>query len=235
MTINFSTAPYFDDFNKNKNFQKVAFKPSFPVQARELNALQSILHNQTKELSDSIYAQGSRIAGNIPKHIIADYVAIDNISPFDGLSINSNRIQNSVLFRGQTSKIEAKLLILEIATQDDPFTLYVEYTKTVIDNEKNVFINGEIVDVIDTNNNITYSFKVLCPDCPDTTGNLNITPTGKGVLWQIPDGVYYTKGYFVPSFLAMLIAEKYTLGVESYTIGLDIIESIITCEEDSTL
>ena len=34
--------PYYDDFDTEKNFYKVLFKPGYPVQARELTTLQSI-------------------------------------------------------------------------------------------------------------------------------------------------------------------------------------------------
>ena len=46
---NLNVSPYFDDFVDSKNYQKVLFKPGFPVQARELTTLQSILQNQVEK------------------------------------------------------------------------------------------------------------------------------------------------------------------------------------------
>ena len=43
---NLNVSPYFDDFDRNKNYYKVLFKPGLPVQARELTSLQSILQDQ---------------------------------------------------------------------------------------------------------------------------------------------------------------------------------------------
>ena len=43
---NLNVAPYFDDFNASNDYYSVLFKPGYPVQARELNNLQSILQNQ---------------------------------------------------------------------------------------------------------------------------------------------------------------------------------------------
>ena len=40
---NLNISPYYDDFDKDDQFYKVLFKPGFPVQARELTTLQSIL------------------------------------------------------------------------------------------------------------------------------------------------------------------------------------------------
>ena len=45
---NLNISPYYDDFDKSKNFYRVLFKPGFPVQARELTTLQSILQNQVE-------------------------------------------------------------------------------------------------------------------------------------------------------------------------------------------
>jgi hypothetical protein len=42
---NLNVSPYFDDFDASKNYYKVLFKPTQPVQARELNNLQSILQS----------------------------------------------------------------------------------------------------------------------------------------------------------------------------------------------
>ena len=43
---NLNVSPYFDDFDPQKNYYKVLFKPGYPVQARELTGLQSTLQNQ---------------------------------------------------------------------------------------------------------------------------------------------------------------------------------------------
>ena len=46
---NLNVAPYFDDFDAANDYHKVLFKPGFPVQARELTSLQSILQNQIEK------------------------------------------------------------------------------------------------------------------------------------------------------------------------------------------
>ena len=47
MALNFNTQPYHDDFDEDKNFHKILFKPGVSVQARELTQVQSILQDQT--------------------------------------------------------------------------------------------------------------------------------------------------------------------------------------------
>jgi len=60
---NLNTSPYFDDFDETKNFHRVLFKPSVPVQARELTQLQTILQTQIERFGDNIIKSGSIISG----------------------------------------------------------------------------------------------------------------------------------------------------------------------------
>ena len=58
---NLNVSPYFDDFVDSKNYQKVLFKPGFPVQARELTTLQSILQNQIEKFGQHFFKEGSMV------------------------------------------------------------------------------------------------------------------------------------------------------------------------------
>ena len=64
--IDFNVDPYYDDFEgtsgaKSKKFQSVLFRPGFPVQARELTQLQSILQNQIERFSRHMFEEGSQV------------------------------------------------------------------------------------------------------------------------------------------------------------------------------
>ena len=61
-------SPYYDDFNSSKNFYKVLFKPGFPVQARELTTLQSILQNQIDSFGGHMFKEGSLVSGGGPTY-----------------------------------------------------------------------------------------------------------------------------------------------------------------------
>ena len=58
---NLNINPYYDDFDKAKNFYKVLFRPGHPVQARELTGLQSILQNQVESFGKHIFKEGSMV------------------------------------------------------------------------------------------------------------------------------------------------------------------------------
>ena len=58
---NLNVAPYFDDFDPQSNYYKVLFKPGFPVQARELTTLQSILQNQVEDVGNHLFKEGAQV------------------------------------------------------------------------------------------------------------------------------------------------------------------------------
>jgi hypothetical protein len=55
--------PYYNDFDEQKNFHRILFRPAVPVQARELSQLQDILQNQVERFGQNIYREGSIIKG----------------------------------------------------------------------------------------------------------------------------------------------------------------------------
>ena len=65
---NLNVAPYFDDFDPSKDYYKVLFKPGYPVQARELTSLQSILQNQVEKFGQHFFKEGAKVIQEI-QHI----------------------------------------------------------------------------------------------------------------------------------------------------------------------
>ena len=69
---NLNVAPYFDDYNepviggKDNNYYKVLFKPGYPVQARELTTLQSVLQNQVEQFGNHFFKEGAKDASRHP-------------------------------------------------------------------------------------------------------------------------------------------------------------------------
>ena len=58
---NLNVAPYFDDYDSSDDFYRVLFKPGFPVQARELTTLQSILQNQIEKFGQHFFKEGAKV------------------------------------------------------------------------------------------------------------------------------------------------------------------------------
>ena len=58
---NLNVAPYFDDFTPDSNYYKVLYKPGFPVQARELTTMQSILQDQIENMGNHFFKEGAKV------------------------------------------------------------------------------------------------------------------------------------------------------------------------------
>jgi hypothetical protein len=128
-------SPYYDDFDSEKNFYKVLFKPGYPVQARELTTLQSILQDQVKSFGSHFFKEGSMV---IPGNIAYD-------GNFNSVKLNSSNfgvdvslyIKNFIgkKVTGQISGTTATIQF--IAFPDDinvdDLTIYVKY----IDSDNN--------------------------------------------------------------------------------------------------
>ena len=56
-----NVAPYYDDFDPTDNYHRVLFKPGYPVQARELTTLQSILQNQIERFGQHFFKEGAKV------------------------------------------------------------------------------------------------------------------------------------------------------------------------------
>ena len=59
-----NVSPYYDDFDKTDNFNRVLFRPGFAVQARELTTLQSILQDQIGNQGKHIFKEGTVVILN---------------------------------------------------------------------------------------------------------------------------------------------------------------------------
>ena len=106
---NTNVSPYYDDFDPQKNFYRVMFKPGYPVQARELTQLQTILGDQLEKVSSTILKTGQCIIpGEYSINVDAPYVRVSSITQgskakdFIGYTIT-----------GVTSGVQAKVLFAE--------------------------------------------------------------------------------------------------------------------------
>jgi len=66
MAVDTNVSPYFDDFDENKNYVRVLYKPGVAVQARELTQSQTILQNQVKTVGNFLFKDGNKVNGPKP-------------------------------------------------------------------------------------------------------------------------------------------------------------------------
>ena len=127
ISINTNQTPYFDDYDEDKSFHQVLYKPSLPVQARELSQQQSILRNQIKRFGDHVFKNGSKVSGGeLVLNLEYEYVKLK--PQYNSVDINIATFKNKTV-TGTQSGTKAMILGYTAidATAGDPDTLYVKY------------------------------------------------------------------------------------------------------------
>ena len=235
---NLNISPYYDDFNKDKNFYKVLFKPGYPVQARELSGLQSLLQNQVESFGKHIFKEGSMV---IPGGIEYDptYFSAKVNTTHLGVDISiylSNIIANNggkgTRVRGQSSGIVAtiKNFILPPEEGVDDITIFIKYNQSGTDGQSTAFPDGEILILEE---NVTYGNTTL--NTEETVLTLvSEDATATGSAFGVNKGVYFLRGTFVDVPTSQIILDPYS-NTPSYRVGFEVLEEIVNANDDSSL
>mgnify|MGYP003346681070 CR=1 FL=1 len=59
--MDFNVAPYYDDYDEDKKFLRILFRPGYSIQARELTQAQTILQKQVSRLGSYVFKNNSRV------------------------------------------------------------------------------------------------------------------------------------------------------------------------------
>ena len=229
---NLNVAPYFDDYNPSDNYYKVLFKPGFPVQARELTGLQSILQNQVERFGQHMFKDGSSVTGGGLKYNNAYPVVRINVS-YSGVAVTQyidDLLEARVV--GSKSGVRAKIkAYLNLnAFPGEPYTLFVEYLDPSTDGETAVFAPSEtlLIERQITNQN------VIIQEGEGVATTTASVPTSYGSGCVLSQGVYFVRGYFIDIPEQSIILEPYST-TPTYKIGLEVLEEVINSDIDSDL
>ena len=229
---NLNIAPYYDDFDQSKGFLKVLFKPGYPVQARELTTLQSVLQNQIDTFGTGVYKEGSMVVpGGITLNTDVPCVIIQNTYLNLDVELYRNALDNQII-KGSTSGVRARVLfsIGANTSSRSQITFYVNYLEKASDNTTSTFTDGE---TFTCESDITYASTTIASGTP-IAQLLNSNSNSRGSTASVGAGTYYVRGYFVPVAEQTLLLDQYGT-TPSYKVGLKVEERIITADEDATL
>ena len=232
---NLNVTPYYDDFDKSKNFYKVLFRPGFPIQARELTTMQSIMQNQIENMGTHFFKEGAMvIPGQIGYDLNVQAILLQQ--NFLGADVELYREQlTGKLITGVTTGVKAKVLYsISSDTSDRGYiTLYVKYIDSA--------------DATSTEDIKTFKNNEQLLADADITFGTTLIEQGSPFAQMLPDnasavasaayineGVYFIRGYFVDVPTGYIILDQYT-NTPSYRVGLEVSESIITSEDDPSL
>lgn len=228
LNTDFNVSPYFDDFDESKNFHKILFKPSFPIQARELTQLQTILQNQVERFGENILREGTIVkGGNFIEESPLPYVKLlDN--NVDGNAVTPSAYEGHTVV-GSVSGLRARVVASETGLESQSpnlNTIYVKYLNTNNSEEK-YFRSTENLEVRDADDNLIDTVVV--------GGISDSAPTGYGYGVRCGEGIIFQKGHFVRFTDDIVIVSKYNQYPDNVAIGFVTEESIVDSDEDTSL
>jgi hypothetical protein len=233
---NLNVAPYFDDFDSTNDYHKVLFKPGYPIQARELTSLQSVLQNQIERFGQHFFKEGAKvIPGNISYNRI--YYCIQLNNSFQGVPVSAYIDQLvGAKITGQRSGVTAFVdsILFPEDSENGNLTLYVNYlSSSTGNNSSQTFFDGEQISSNETITSGLLGNTIISPGSPFASTIENNAPE-TGSAFQIDEGVYFIRGNFVNVSRETLILDQYS-NSPSYRIGLFVNEEIINSDLDETL
>lgn len=214
----FNINPYYDDFDEDKRFLKMLFRPGYALQARELTQIQSILQNQIERFGNFVLDDGSMVFGGQITEIPTKVVSLSGLTGGGGIKVEGLKDKVVSLFASGTTSY-AKIIhgTKNPLTNED--VIYYQYMSGAT-------ASGSL-SVQGFNTGITFT--------ASTSGD-----SVNGLVVFVDQGIRYTNGYFV-SHPAQRIG-VYQEGVSTVdfetpdsSVGFDVKKSIVTYQEDISL
>jgi hypothetical protein len=212
VTTDFNVTPYYDDYDEDKQFLRVLFRPGFAVQGRELTQLQTILQKQSSRLGDHIFKDGSKVLGG--EVTLDTEVTFLKLTTADtATDFSSSIISDTSVTVGAGVTRAQVIAAIDLVGSDAP-TLIVKFISgTAFTAGSTIYLEGSI----------------------STTATVaSIAHTGGASIVSINRGVFFVNGFFVLCLAQTLVLEKYS-NEPTYRLGLTTTESIIDSDTDTTL
>ena len=229
---NLNVAPYFDDFSAKDQYFKVLFKPGFPVQARELTGMQSVLQDQIEKFGSHVFKEGSSVTGGGIKFSNA-YESIKVQSSNKGFNVQDYllNLDGKILIGSESGiKLQVKGYMAE-RYSDNSYVIFVNYLSSGANNNARC-LSGE---------------SLLLDGSPFTTRNGTIFQPGESVLQLmngvctfmgcaavLSEGIYFARGYFVEVKKQTTVLSPFVNNI-SAQVGLRVKETIINSDINSKL
>lgn len=214
LDTDFNVNPYYDDFNEDKKFLRVLFKPGYAVQARELTQLQTILQKQVERFGNHIFKNGSVVTGG--QFVLQDATYIKLESEYAGVDISANNFIGKTIV-DSVSNPTKRAEVIKVYDADlgtgDPITLMV----------KQVYGSA-----------FTSSSEIRTSDAT-AIANITSSGVGTGQTFSVNEGVFFYDGFFIKNDAQSIATSKYDKTTANARIGFEITESIVTQSSDTSL
>ena len=217
--------PYYDDFDPNKKFVRIMSRPGYPLQAREVTQLQTILQNQIERVGDHFFEEGASVRGGEIVESSGVALRLDNTS-FD--------IETLKTFLGKTIKntttgVEARV----VAYSDASPTL-------ADDNNQILFVNMSTSGSFAAEDTLVILGTLPEVSVQLVTGEIAPAISVASNIIGIGSGIYYADGFLIETDsetvgIAGVTATYRTFENPSASVGFQIKRDLISSEEDDSL
>ena len=213
LDTNFNVNPYYDDYDEDKKFLRVLFKPGYAVQARELTQAQTILQKQVERFGSAGYKNGSVVTGAETFAQDATYIKLN--SSYLGTDIIANNFTGMTILSNDESKRAEVIRVYEADLgTGDPITLMV----------KQLYGDAFVAaDVIKTNENSPYYAEIAA------------SGVGTGQIFSVTEGIFYYEGFFIKNSQQTVATSKYDNIASNRKIGFEIVETLVKSTSDTSL
>lgn len=177
--------PYYDDFDKTKNYLKILFKPGFAVQARELTQLQTALQTQIERFGDHVFKNGTPVLGSGLTEKNVGYVRATGLSEANRALIDGDFVTGT----GDKSNLRARVVSTEAPLSTGPDTFPVVFLQYLSGGGTAGDSFGASDEIYSETQSVNFAVK-------STTADL-VAPTGDALACSIDTGVFYVDGFFV--------------------------------------
>lgn len=236
LDTNLNQFPYWDDYDRTKQYMRWLFKPGTAIQTRELNALQENIFNQFYRLGQNLFVSGTIIEGcNITTNKSIPYVKlIDTYA--NGAPLTVTSLVGYDLYSANTG-LHAKVFYAipgSIVNSPNLNTINVQYFNSIANASTNVsiktFQNDEIINVVNAANAIVGQIKLA-----NTISSGSSNTTGYSYYVTVDDGVIFQKGMQLEVANQSICVTTYNNQPNGLSVGFTSIESVVTAYEDTSL
>jgi len=212
LDTNFNVNPYYDDFDEDKKFLRILFKPGFAVQARELTQSQTLLQKQVERFGSHVFKNGSVVSGG--ELFIHNSTYLNVATDYAGTAVNINDFNGKTITNLAGTKTGQVVVVYDAdAGTGDPKTVYVKQISG------SAFAAGDTITTVE--------------DAP-AFANVSTGGAGTGQLFSVNDGVYFYDGFFLKNSAQTIAISKYNTS-SNVRVGFEIVESIVVYTQDTSL
>ena len=213
LDTNFNANPYYDDYDEDKKFLRLLYKPGYAVQARELTQAQTIIQKQIERFGNHIFRNGSIVTGADTFFANTTFLKLE--STYAGSDVSANSFVGKTIVDNTTSPTKRAEVIKVFDTDagtGDPKTLLVQVNFGSFESG-NTFATFEDTPVF---------------------ANVATSGSGTGQIFSITEGVYYYDGFFIKNSAQTVAVSKYTT-TGNARVGLEVTESVLDYTSDTSL